>query len=258
MNAGKLNPRIIAITGKGGVGKTSISYFLAQELMNRHMHPLLIDADPTTSHLTRELGISPPTTIEQLRKDLIGVAARGDPGEKALVARELDNIVAKCIIQGDQFDLLVMGQPQLAGCFCPSNTLLREIIEKIAGGYKKVLIDCEAGMEQIHRQVIRQVDFVLIIAENTRGSFETAMKILQAAKKFTTGAQMGFILNKVQGAHELILPLPEELTFLGTIPEDAGLKDLEVRGLPPKSLPSNAPLRQAIRALSTKFFDTGM
>jgi len=65
-----------------GVGKTSISYFLAQELMNHHMHPLLIDADFTTSHLTRALGISPPTTIEHLRRDLIGVAARGDPDIK--------------------------------------------------------------------------------------------------------------------------------------------------------------------------------
>ncbi len=255
MKKGEISHAIIAITGKGGVGKTTITYFLAQEFIVSQIHPLLIDADPTTSHLARLLGIAPVTTIEHLRNDLIGVAARGDEQEKALIAKNLDDIVSKSIIRTPHFDLLVMGQPELAGCFCPSNTLLRAVIEKLAGGYAMVLIDCEAGMEQIHRQVIRQVEIVLIVAENTRGSIETATQILQAAKKFTHFAQAGLVLNKIQGAQDITHPIPSNLTLLGTIHDDPALKEVESKGLTPEKLTVDAPIRLAIHELSTRILD---
>ncbi len=249
------DPRVIAVVGKGGAGKTTITYFLAQEFITQKIHPLLIDADPTTSHLTRLLGITPETTIEQLRRDLIGVATRGDTQEKVLIAKNLDDIVSKSIIRTPQYDLLVMGQPELVGCFCPSNILLRAVIEKLADGYTIVLIDCEAGMEQIHRQVIRQVDIVLIIAENTKGSLETATQILQAAKKFTHYTQAGLVLNKIQGTLASTHTLPRNLTLLGTIPEDPALKDIESRDLTVGKLSADAPIRQAIHELSARILD---
>ncbi len=87
MKKGEISHAIIAITGKGGVGKTTITYFLAEEFIVRQIHPLLIDADPTTSHLARLLGIAPVTTIEHLRNELIGVAARGDEQERHSLPR---------------------------------------------------------------------------------------------------------------------------------------------------------------------------
>ncbi len=249
------DPHVIAVVGKGGAGKTTVTYFLAQEIITHQIHPLLIDADPTTSHLARLLRITPETTIEHLRRDLVGVAARGDAQEKALIAKNLDDIVSKSIIRKPDFDLLVMGQPELAGCFCPSNTLLRAVIEKLAGDYAMVLIDCEAGMEQIHRQVIRQVEFVVIIAENTRSSIETATQILQAANKFTHYAQAGLVLNKIQGAQDITHPISSNLTLLGTIPDDPALKELELKGLTPENLTADVPIRQAIHEFSMKILD---
>jgi CO dehydrogenase maturation factor len=233
-------PYVITIVGKGGAGKTTITYFLAQDLISHHTHFLLIDADPTTSHLARLLGISPATTIEHLRRNLVDVAARGDTQEKALIAKNLDEIVSKSVIRMPQYDLLVMGQPELAGCFCPSNTLLRAVIEKIVRDYDVVLVDCEAGMEQIHRQVIRQVNYVIIIAENTIGSLQTASQILRAAEKFTHYSQAGLILNKIQSPQEVKLTLPNNLPLLGTIPLDPILNEFERKGLTLKDLPSDS------------------
>jgi len=193
----------IAIMGKGGAGKTTITVLLAKFLIEEnHLPILLIDADPTTSHLARILGINmnidqnKRKSIEYIRKYIINTAITGDKSEKNILANSLYDIISEIILHNEKYDLLVLGQPETIGCFCPSNSLLRELIENISEKYKFVLIDCEAGMEQIHREVVRNIDFLLIISEPTLAGLSTVQNIIQSAKKFTFSKQIKIIINK--------------------------------------------------------------
>ncbi|MEX2684995.1 MAG: AAA family ATPase [Candidatus Sigynarchaeota archaeon] len=222
--------RVFAITGKGGVGKTTFAFLFARALIARGRHPLLIDADPALSHLARALGITPEHTIESIRAELIGVAARGNADEKAVTAREIGSIVARSVVKGADYDLLVMGQPASAGCFCPSNTLLRSVIRELAGQYDSVIIDCEAGLEQIHRQVIGTVEFIIIVTDPSARSFATAEAILASARRFTQYKRAGLVVNKViQGAAVKIPAWVEKhgVIILGELPDVPALREHE-------------------------------
>nr|MDO8085828.1 AAA family ATPase [Candidatus Sigynarchaeum springense] len=226
--------RVFAITGKGGVGKTTFAFIFARALIARGRHPLLIDADPALSHLARALGITPEHTMESIRAELIGVAARGDAGEKAIIAREIGSIVDRSVVKGADYDLLVMGQPASAGCFCPSNTLLRSVIRELAGRYDSIIIDCEAGLEQIHRQVIGTVEYIIIVTDPSARSFATGEAILASARRFTQYKRAGLVVNKV--VHGAAVKIPawvekEGVVILGELLEEPALREHESMGL---------------------------
>ncbi|MBN2151500.1 MAG: AAA family ATPase [Candidatus Lokiarchaeota archaeon] len=226
-------PAVLAVVGKGGVGKTTFAFLLARALIARGRHPLLIDADPSLSHLARALGVAPEHTIEGVRAGLIGVAARGDAAEKARVAREIDSIVARSVMRSRDYDLLVLGQPTSAGCFCPSNTLLRSVIHKVIGQYDSVIIDCEAGLEQIHRQVISTVDYIVIVSDPSTRGFATAEAILASARRFTNFKRAGLVVNRVPHGGETMVPEwveREGVHVLGALPDEPALREQESRG----------------------------
>ncbi|MFX0102294.1 MAG: AAA family ATPase [Candidatus Hodarchaeota archaeon] len=252
MNSKGTSNSIYAIVGKGGTGKTTFTTLFAKVLIEMRVHPLLIDADPTMSHLARSLGVDVKESIEEIREKVIRTAARRDSKENETIAEQIDQIVSDSMIRQEDFSLIVMGQPEKAGCFCPSNQLMRAIIEDISAEFGTVLIDCEAGMEQIQRKVIRSVDFLIIIADSSVRSIETAENILKTAKKFTNYKKIGLVLNKVQKHHEPLLERVNSsgIPLLGTIPFDEVLVKQEINGELIFDIPKKSAIYNAIEEIS--------
>ncbi len=225
-------PLIISVVGKGGSGKTLITTLLAKSISKGYnLKMLLIDADPTHPHLSNMVNLVPEKSLEKLRTEVIDeILTKTKDFEK--VAENIDFEVYNAIAENKDFSLFSIGQPEGPGCFCPSNTLLRKVIGSISKDFDIVLIDCEAGLEQINRMVIESVDILLIVSDISIRSIETANAIRKSAKKFTKYKKLGIILNRVKGNIDFILKKLKdlELPLLGEIPEDNNITKFEVTG----------------------------
>ena len=111
--------------------------------------------------------------------------------------------------ENKDFCLFSIGQPESSGCFCPSNTLLKNVIESISKDFDIVLIDCEAGLEQINRSVIETVDILLIVTDISLRSLETANSIRKSARKFTKYKKLGVVINKAKNNVEITIKKPD-------------------------------------------------
>lgn len=230
----KKTPLIIAIAGKGGVGKTIVTTLIAKAISTSYNYKLLlIDADPTHPHLSNMVKLVPERSLEKIRADLIDRTISKKEDVQSL-AETIDFKVYDAIKESKEFSLFSIGQPEGPGCFCPSNTLLRNVIESISSDFDIVLIDCEAGLEQINRMVIKSVDVLLIVTDISLRSVETAKSISESAKKFTNYKKIGIIVNRVRGEIPSVLDkLKEyELPVLTLIPEDELLTKFDLDGKP--------------------------
>jgi len=237
-------PIIIAVAGKGGAGKTVVTTLITKVLItNGHYKLLLIDADPTHPHLSQMVKLLPQKTLEQIRSDAIETTLE----KKKSIQKLADNIdyeVYNALSECKYFSLFSIGQPEGPGCFCPSNSLLRKVIESISKDFEIVLIDCEAGLEQINRMVIEKIDILLIVVDNSLRSVETALSIKKSADKFTHYKKIGIILNKAEGDTTLLLNKIEKsnLNLLAIIPEDSEVKEFDLVGKPLIEISKNSKI----------------
>jgi len=247
-------PLTIAVTGKGGVGKTAITTLIAKAISQSYDYKmLLIDADPTHPHLCGLVDLSPSKSLEEIRLDAVKNASKKEKSSQEL-AKEIDYKVYEGMAESKDFCIFSIGQPEGPGCFCPSNTLLRKVIESISKDFDIVLIDCEAGLEQINRMVLRSIDILLIVTDISLRSLETALSIKNRAKKFTHYKKIGIIINKVRGNIEMILNKLDDfdLPLLGQVPEDEELIRFELEGKPLIDLSEETPSYLAIKDLVKK------
>jgi CO dehydrogenase maturation factor len=242
-------PLIIAITGKGGVGKTIITTLIAKAISTSYKFKLLlIDADPTHPHLSKMVKLVPEKSLEKIRADLIDNTINKKENLQSIV-ETIDFKVYSAIAESKAFSLFSIGQPEGPGCFCPSNALLRKVIESISKDFDVVLIDCEAGLEQINRMVIKSVDYVIIVTDISLRSVETAYSISQSAKKFTNYRKIGVIINRVKGDIAKITDKLKEhnLTVITSIPEDEILTKFDLEGKPIIDIPDKSASYQVIK-----------
>jgi len=235
-------PLIVAIAGKGGVGKTVITTLMAKAIIQNYKYKLLlIDADPTHPHLSKSVKSIPQKSLEQVRSEVIEKTLNKQKSIKSL-AENIDFEVYKAISETKDFSLFSIGQPEGPGCFCPSNTLLKKVIESISKDFDIVLIDCEAGLEQINRMVIEKIDILLIVVDMSLRSVETAFSIKKSADKFTKYQKLGIILNKVRGDTSKIIKRLSNLEFpiLAKIDDDFLIRDYDLEGKALIDLPSDS------------------
>ncbi len=170
----------IAISGKGGVGKSTFSSLIIKQLVESKKSPVLaVDADPN-SNLGYYLGIDCPagTSVSDLREDEF----KKNPAGISKVDW-LHTKMQECIFETDKgFDLLVMGRPEGPGCYCAVNNLLRDFLGNISRQYPFVVIDNEAGMEHLSRRTNNEIDVLFIVAEPTNISFLAAENIKKTAE----------------------------------------------------------------------------
>jgi CO dehydrogenase maturation factor len=245
--SGKENQRkVIAMAGKGGTGKTTLTALMVKLLSQSGCRLLAVDADPPIS-LTYALGAEPKNTLGELRARLIE-----NPREKREIGdrhiREV--ILEQAVTHHRGVDLLILGQSEGPGCFCGVNELLKFGIESLARQYDIILIDCEAGIEQINRRVISRLDTLILVSDATVKGLRTAVYLKDIAEKYGVEQEyrIGLVLNRVlNGAADLQEKARNMgLDFLGLIPSDENVADYDRLGLPTTDLPDDSPSVSAV------------
>ena len=167
---------IIAITGKGGVGKTTISALIIRQLLKNNCRPVLaIDADPNNC-LDRALGITVTQTVGRAREEVRQEAA--EAAKNGISKQELLNLkIAESLVESNGFDLISMGRPEGAGCYCYANNVLKGVITQIADEYPFVVLDNEAGLENLSRRIVQKVDALLLASDSSNSGMETLARL---------------------------------------------------------------------------------
>lgn len=243
---------LVAVNGKGGTGKTVFTAIMTKILTEENDSKILvIDADPAMG-LRSALGIEVDKTIKQIREDIIE-SARDDSEEKEEVARKLDYEIFDALGEGEGFGLLVLGLQETPGCFCPANALLKRTIESLSEGFDIILIDCEAGLEQLNREVISTVGTIVAVTDLTMRGAETAATIEESAKKFTEAERIGLVVNRVDEGEEGFarkIANRSGLEMLGVIPEDENITEWDRVGKPIIELPEDSPSVEAVQQIA--------
>ncbi len=186
--------KILAVAGKGGVGKTSVSSAIVRLLVEQYPDAkiLAIDADPAVG-LSTALGIEVSETLDDIRKSLAGGATKTQEDELMSEARfRLFDAMAET--RG--FAFLAIGRPETAGCYCMVNGYLKEVISLLAGDFDYVVIDGEAGIEQINRRVMEKVTHLLLITDQSRKGYQVVSTIKRVADELVMYDEVGVIINR--------------------------------------------------------------
>jgi CO dehydrogenase maturation factor len=237
-------PYAIGLAGKGGTGKTTIAGLLIKYLVEQGKTPVLgVDAD-SNANLNEVLGLEVTETLGEAREEMkTGVAA----GMTKDVYMQMK--LEQAVVESKDFDLVVMGRPEGAGCYCAANTLLTRYLEKLVNNYAFVVIDNEAGMEHISRLTTNNIDLLLIVSDSSHRGIKSAARIdeLTQSLSLNVGRRL-LIINQAKEEdrntiEKLVSQYPLEL--VGMVPEDSLVRDFDLQGRPTMGLDKQS---RALRA----------
>lgn len=245
-------PHVIAICGKGGVGKTALTALMTRALRGRPEtgRLLVIDADPALG-LLYALGVDTERTIGAVREKVLAAAESGSSAIRAEMADELDYLILNTLCEEKDFSFLAMGRMSSKGCFCSVNDLLRDAIAKLAGEFDTILIDGEAGLEQISRQVVDKVDTLVLAADASYRGIQTVHHIESLAKSGLVPSckRIGVVFSRLPENEELRSKLfsAVALPVFGAIPFDEEVAQADSLGRPLLELSDDNPAAEAAR-----------
>jgi CO dehydrogenase maturation factor len=212
----------IAVSGKGGSGKTTLTAMIIRSLLVRadSKAVLAVDADPN-SCLALTLGVESAATIAEIREQ-----ARAQPPAGVDRVRSVEYSIQQAITEAAGFDLLTMGRPEGPSCYCAVNNMLRKFLDELSSQYQFVIMDNEAGMEHLSRRTTNNVDLLCIVAEPTSIGVLTAQRICALAKRLPIAVeQIGIIWNKAADSKEL-----NAIETFGYVPYDKTVSDASMQG----------------------------
>ena len=238
----------IAVAGKGGTGKTTLSALIIRHLVIHHLGRVLaVDADPS-SNLHLLLGLPLTKAVGDLRE-----AARDQSPPGMSRWDWLDYAVRMSVEEGDELDLLAMGRPEGPGCYCAPNHVLRTILDGICATYDFVVVDNEAGMEHLSRLTTRDVDHLLLVSDPSPRSLFAAEAMLALSQSLNINVRhTGLVVNRVGGelpATFMARVAAMAVPLLATIPDDPLLADFDCAGRPVLDLPGDAHIGAVIDGL---------
>ncbi len=239
-------PCRIAVSGKGGSGKTTISALLVVSLVRTGIRPVLaVDADPN-ANLHEALGVPVQETLGSMREEAFTKSIPPGMSRKAYIQYRF----RRALVEAEGFDLVAMGRPEGTGCYCFANSLLSEAIEGLQKEYRVVIIDTEAGMEHISRGTVGEPDLLLIVSDPSVRGVRTAERIRTLAMDIGMKEdRMRLVFNRYQpGAGRASSEL---IPVLGVIPEDPAVEKADIAGIPLARIPPESPASMEIRRLST-------
>jgi len=238
-------PYSIALAGKGGCGKTTMAGLLIKYLVKKNKIPILaVDAD-CNANLNEVLGLEVKDTIGNAREEMKKGVVPGGMTKDIFMEMKLE----ESLVEAPGFDLIVMGQPEGAGCYCAANTLLAGFMERLAGNYPYVVMDNEAGMEHISRLTTKDVDILLIVTDTSRRGLQAAVRIDELARSLNIGVGNSYVvINQVKnGLSDKALEMIKNagLELAGTVPEDDTIYEYDFNGQPTIEMPEDSPSVQA-------------
>ena len=230
-------PFSIALAGKGGTGKTTISGLLIKYLTAKGKTPILaVDAD-SNANFNEVLGLSVNETLGNAREEMKKGVVPGGMTKDVFMSMKLE----EAVVEAPGYDLVVMGQPEGSGCYCAANTLLTGFLERLTGNYPYIVIDNEAGMEHISRLTTKDVDILLIVSDTSRRGLQAALRINELSRDLKIGVgESHIIINRCkENPSSDILNMIKEagINLAGTIPEDKTLYEYDLNGRPTIELP---------------------
>jgi CO dehydrogenase maturation factor len=231
----------IAMAGKGGTGKTTVSGMLIKYLISKGKSPVLaVDAD-ANANLNEILGLEVTDTLGNAREEMKSGTVPSGMTKDVFISMRLE----QAIIEQQGFDLVVMGQPEGAGCYCAANTLLSGFLERLSGNYPYMVMDNEAGMEHLSRLTTKNVDVLLIVTDTSRRGLQAGLRIHQLAKDLKLGVSKSYIvINQAKsdpaGAVKTMLA-DSGLELAGVIPEDEEVYAFDLEGRPTIEIEAGNP-----------------
>ena len=250
---------VIAVAGKGGVGKTTLTGLIIQYLGEKGKGPILaVDAD-ANSNLNEVLGVEVETTLGEIREEVAGaeMASKNPIPSGVSKADYMEYKFDDALAESDDFDLLVMGRTQGKGCYCFVNGLLQAQIQRLEKNYPYIIVDNEAGMEHISRGVLPNMETAILVSDCSRRGVQAAGRIAQLIKECNMHPrQVGLIVNRApdgklnEGTREEIDK--QGLHLLGVVPQNDTVYEYDCDGTPTVDLPEDSPVKKAIREIVDK------
>ena len=242
---------LIAITGKGGVGKTTVASLIVRQLLKSGRKPVLaVDADPN-SCLDAALGVKAEKTVGRAREE----AKSAIPGMSGGIAKQdlLRMKIEEALVESEGFDLIAMGRPEGAGCYCYANNVLKSVIEEISGQYPWVVLDNEAGLENLSRRIVQKVNMLVLVSDASNAGLETLLRLHDLASEMEIKYdRLLLVVNRMRNG----LPQKAEDIKARTkadgligLPDDAQVASFMEEGRPSPELPDSNPVVLKIEGL---------
>jgi len=244
----------IAVAGKGGTGKTTVSSLIIDHLLSKKNGSILaVDADPNST-LNEALGVEMERTLGDVIQDLL--ERKDDLPTGIDKQRFVEYQFQMCLVEEKGFDLIAMGRPEGPDCYCYVNNLLRDVMDKFNSNYRFIVMDNEAGMEHLSRRTTQNVETLFIVSDESVIGVRTADRIYNAIKalKLNVG-DIYLIINRTQEKlpDAVIAEVNKsDMKLLGTIPIDENIVEYALAGKSMLSLPDDSPSKSAIKEILGK------
>jgi len=236
---------IVAVIGKGGVGKTTIASLILRRLLESGETPVLaIDADPSNC-LGHALGIAEGRTLADMREELRGGAGRPPSMSSAeWFALRAEEAMA----ENTGFDLLTMGRPEGKGCYCFVNNLIRDHLDRLGRSYRHILVDCEAGLEHLSRRTSGRPDVLVCVADRSRMAAETVRRSLDLYRDLHGGPppRADLVLNRCAAERDGLAGVSFRQVL--RVPPDPQVAELDSAGGSLLNLSADSPAVAALAA----------
>ena len=250
---------VIAVAGKGGVGKTTLTGLIIQYLGEKGKGPILaVDAD-ANSNLNEVLGVKVDATLGDVREEVArSEMAKDNPIPAGMTKADyMEFKFDDALLEDDDFDLLVMGRTQWKGCYCFVNGLLQAQLQRLEKNYPYIIVDYEAGMEHISRGVLPSMQTAILVSDCSRRGVQAVGRIAKLIEECDMHPrQIGLIINRAPGGvlNEGTKQEIENqgLHLLGVVPQDETVFDYDCEGKPTINLPEDSPVKKAIREIVDK------
>ena len=252
----KRTARVVAVVGKGGTGKTATVAMMGRVLRDlpEAGRLLLVDADPAGGLLSA-LGVKVRRTMGEVRERIIRTAKGSDEQAKAELADQIEYLAFEALTEMDGFGVLAMGRTETLGCYCPVNSLLRDAIASLSKSFDTIVVDGEAGLEQVNRQVVKRLQTLVVLTDPTARGIETAATIKEMVEVDRTMRceRLGLVFNRVRGNEAALEDAAARIGMdvFGMIPYDDHVADFDFAGTPITGLPDDAPSLAALRDVVT-------
>ena len=240
------NTVVIALAGKGGVGKTSLSAAIVRLLTEKRPDAkiLAIDADPAVG-LSVALGVEVTETLDQIRKR-VAQDVTGKLKDTQDILAEAKFRLYDAMAEQKGFAFLAIGRPEAAGCYCAINTYLKKVIEMLVDDFDYVVIDGEAGIEQINRRVLEKVTHLICVSDQSQKGLKIIETIKDVANELVMYDEIGLIVNRA--------PLPERITqkeiggvrIVSVIPQDNAMTENDIEGRSVFELPPDTGILKGV------------